>query len=58
MSDPIITLTLVGLAGLVVLNPKALTQALGLISGIITRTLQLASGASPKPTPRARGFWP
>lgn len=45
MRDPLILITVAGLIGLVVLNPSALQSTLGLIRGIITRTLQIASGA-------------
>lgn len=56
--DPIITLTVVGLAGLFLLNPGLLVQGLAVVQGIITRTLTLASGAKPaaRPGPAAGGM--
>jgi hypothetical protein len=50
MRDPIILLTVAGLIGLVILNPAALTSTLGFLSGVISRTLNIAAGVGPAGT--------
>lgn len=43
MRDPIVLLTMAGLAGLLILNPKAFDAAVSTIRGIITRALGVAA---------------